>query len=256
MTKLLRALAIAWCVPAMIGQWFFAYHIAAVYLRTALTGDISSWNESLFVGIVSGDLAGNIALVAHLVLAFVLTIGGTLQLIPQIRSRAPGFHRWNGKIFIVTAFIVSGAALYMIWTRETFGGILINDLSVSLDAVLIMVFAGAALRHARARRFDRHRRWALRTFIVASGVWFTRVIYGFLSVVPGDLPDVTADMSGPTNVAIGFASYLLPLAVLEICFLAERSTSTFARYGAAVLLLIAAAITGIGAYSTSARWLS
>jgi hypothetical protein len=82
------------------------------------------------------------------------------------------------------------------------------------------------------------------------------VIYGFLSVVPGDLPGVTADMSGPTNVAIGFASYLLPLAVLEICFLAERSTSTFARYGAAVLLLIAAAITGIGAYSTSARWLS
>jgi hypothetical protein len=82
------------------------------------------------------------------------------------------------------------------------------------------------------------------------------VIYGFLSVVPGDTPGVTADMSGPTNIAIGFASYLLPLAVLEGYLLAERSKRPFTKLATAALVFAAAAITAIGAYSTSVRWLS
>ena len=181
----------------------------------------------LFVGFVAGDLVGNVALAVHLFIAFVITIGGTLQLIPQIRAHAPAFHRWNGRLYILIAFVTSLAALYMIWTRDTFGGILINDISVSLDAVLIMVFAAIALRYAMARRIDVHRRWALRTFMVVSGVWFTRVIYAFLGIVPGETPGVTDDMSGPTNIVIGFASYLLPLAVLELYFFAKRSPHAF-----------------------------
>jgi hypothetical protein len=101
----------------------------------------------------------------------------------------------------------------MIWTRATLGGILINDISVSVDGVLIMLFAAIALRYAMARDFDAHPRWALRTFIVVSGVWFTRVMYAFLSIVTqGHTPGVTDNMTGPVNIAIGFASYLLPLA--------------------------------------------
>jgi hypothetical protein len=143
----------------------------------------------------------------------------------------------------------------MIWTRETFGGILINDVSVSLDAVLIMIFAATAMRYAMARRIDVHRRWALRTFIVANGVWFTRVMYGFLSMLPGETPGVTDDMTGPTNIAIGFASYLLPLAVLELYFLAQRSPSMFAKFSAAALVLAAVAVTGIGVYGKALGWL-
>ena len=252
----LQTSAIAWFVPALIGQWFFAYHIAATYIGTALAGNFAAWNRRLFVGLVAGDVVGNAALVAHLFLAFVITVGGTLQLIPQIRSYAPSFHRWNGRLYIVVAFVTSLAALYMIWTRDTFGGILINDISVSLDAVLIMVFAAIAVRYAMARRIDVHQRWALRTFMVVSGVWFTRVIYAFLGIVPGKTPGVTDDMSGPTNMVIGFASYLLPLAVLELYFLAKRSPGVFTKFATAALVLAAAAATSIGVYGTTMRWLS
>ena len=186
----LQTSAIVWFVPALIGQWFFAYHVAAAFIAPAFAGNIAAWNEGLFVGLVAGDLVGNVALGAHLFIAFVITIGGTLQPIPQIRAYAPAFHRWNGRLYIVIAFVTSLAALYMIWTRDTFGGILINDISVSLNAVLIMVFAAIALRYAMARRIDVHRRWALRTFMVVSGVWFTRVIYAFLGIVPGETPGV------------------------------------------------------------------
>jgi hypothetical protein len=252
----LRTSAVAWFVTALIGQWFFAYHIAATYIATALTGNFAAWNERLFVGLVAGDPVGNVALGAHLFIAFVITIGGTLQLIPQIRTYAPAFHRWNGRVYIVIAFVTSLAALYMIWTRDTFGGIFVNDISVSIDAMLIMVFAGMTLRHAMARRIDVHRRWALRTFIVVSGVWFTRVIYTFLDIALGSLPGSTDDMTGPTNVAIGFASYLLPLAVLELYFLARRSPGVVVRFATAALVLAAAAATGIGVYGRAVRYLS
>jgi hypothetical protein len=243
-------------VPALIGQWFFAYHVAAVYIGTAFAGNFAAWNKVLFVGFVADDLVGNIALVAHLFIAFIITIGGTLQLIPQIRNYAPAFHRWNGRLYIGIAFVTSLAALYMIWTRDTFGGILINDISVSLDAVLIMVFAALALRYAMARKIDVHRRWALRTFMVVSGVWFTRVIYAFLGIVPGPTPGVADDMSGPTNIVIGFATYLLPLAVLELYFLAKRSPSVSGKFATAGLVFAAAVATSIGVYGTTMKWLS
>jgi hypothetical protein len=253
----LQTSAVVWFVPVLIGQWVFAYHIAAEYIRTAFAGNYAAWNKRLFVGLVDGDLVGNVALGAHLFIAFVITIGGTLQLIPQIRTYAPVFHRWNGRLYIVIAFVTSLAGLYMIWTRDTFGGILINDISVSFNAVLIMIFAAITLRYAMARKFDVHRRWALRTFIVVSGVWFTRVMYAFLGILTqGRIPGVTDDMTGPTNIVIGFASYLLPLAVLELYFFAKRSPSVLVKFATVALVLAAAAATGIGVYGRAMRWLS
>jgi len=252
----LRASVTTWFVIASIGQWFFAYHVAKVFIVPAFAGNAAAWNKVLFVGLIKGDLVGNIALGAHLFIAFIITIGGTLQLVPWIRTHAPSFHRWNGRLYIVIAFVTSLAAIYMIWTRDTFGGILVNDISVSTNGVLIMVFAAMTIRTAMARELDVHRRWALRTFIAVSGVWFVRVMYAFLGIVThGDIPGVTDNMTGPTNVVIGFASYLLPLAVLELYLLAKRSPSVLAKLTTAALVSAAAVVTGIGAYGTAARWL-
>jgi uncharacterized membrane protein len=251
----LQTSAIAWFVPALVGQWFFAYHVVAAFIGPAFAGNFKAWNKVLFAGLVAGDPVGNAALVVHLFLAFVINVGGPLQLIPRIRTHAPAFHRWNGRLYVVIAMVTSVAALYMIWTRDTFGGILINDISVSLDAVLIIVFAAIAVRHAMARRIDAHQRWALRTFIVGSGVWFTRVISGVLRVVPGQTPGTADDGTGPTNIAIGFVSYLLPLAVLELYLLAKRSPSAPARFAAAALVLTAAVATGVGVYGAILGWL-
>jgi hypothetical protein len=252
----LQASAIAWFVPTLIGQWIFAYHIAATYIATAFAGDFAAWNKRLFVGLVAGDSVGNGALVAHLLIAFVLTVGGTLQLIPQIRASAPAFHRWNGRLYVVMALVTSVSALYMIWTRETFGGILMNDIGVSLNAVLIMVFAAMTLRYAMARKIAVHQRWALRTFMVVSGVWYLRVMYAFLAAIPGTVPGIAGDMTGPTNVALNFASYLLPLAVLELYLLAKSSSSARSKFATAALVFAAAAATSIGVYGRALSWLS
>lgn len=255
--SLLKASGAVWFVPAMIGQWLFAYHVAAEYFAAALAGNVDAWNERLFVGLVEGDFIGNAALVVHLIIAFVVTIGGTLQLIPQIRRAAPVFHRWNGRLYIVMAFVTSIAALYMVWTRDTFGPDSL-ELSVSLNAVLIMVFAAMTIRHAMARRLDVHQRWAMRTFMVMSGVWFLRVMYACIGVVTQGamLPGIENDMGGPTNFVISYASFLLPLALLELYFWAGRSRQDAAKFVVTALVLLAAGATSIGVFGTAMGWLS
>ena len=85
----LRSTAMAWFVVAAIGQCLFAYHIAEAYIGTALAGNFAAGNKRLFVGLVAGNFAGNLALVAHLFIAFVITLGGPLQLIAPIRTHVP-----------------------------------------------------------------------------------------------------------------------------------------------------------------------
>lgn len=55
-------------------------------------------------------------------------------------------------------------------------------------------------------------------------------------------------MSGPTNFVISYASFLLPLAALEVYFWAGRSKSAGAKISAAALAVIAAVATSIGVF--------
>ena len=121
-----------------------------------------------------------------------------------------------------------------------------------------MICAAMTLRHAMARRIDVHHRWALRTFMVMSGVWFLRVIYAYIGVLTqGEiLPGIARDMSGPLDLVISFSSYLLPLAMLELYFAAKRSPGAAAKLATAGLVLIAAGATSIGVFGTAVGWLS
>jgi uncharacterized membrane protein len=253
--SLLQLSAVCWFIPVVIGQWFFAYHVAEAYFAPAYAGNLAAWNERLFVGLVKGDTVGNTALSAHLLIAFVITVCGTLQLVPQIRTHTPAFHRWNGRIYIVIAFVSSIAGTYMHWTRDTFGPEILEWVNV-LNGLLIMLFAMLTFRYAVVGNISTHSRWALRTFMVVSGVWYLRVIYAFLDAVPGDTPGAADDMSGPANIVIGLASYLLPLAVLEFYFFAQRTSNAITKHLCAILIGALSVAMSIGVYGTTLRWLS
>jgi hypothetical protein len=118
-----------------------------------------------------------------------------------------------------------------------------------LNAVLIILCGALAWRTARARNFSAHRRWALRTFIVACGVWFQRVGYlAWFMVMQGPV-GVTKKLDGPFDVFWSFACYLLPLALLELYLRAQASGHDGRkRVAAAVIagftLLMAVGIVG------------
>ncbi len=252
---ILRASGVLWFIPAAIGQWIFAYYVAVQYGASAFAGDWASWNEIMVNGIIPGDMLGNIALVAHIAIAFWITVGGTLQLMPFVRNNARRFHRWNGRFYILIAFVTAAAGIYMTWARDQLGGV-VSAIGITIDGALIMTFAVLAWRAAMARRFDAHQRWAMRLFLVVSGVWFMRVMYGFLILAAqGRPPGTTDEMNGPTDLAVGFGSYLIPLAVLELYFWAKRS-GAFAKVATAGVVTLTACVTAVGVVgATMVMWL-
>jgi hypothetical protein len=246
-TKALKSAAVLWVLVAVAGQVAFAVYIFAFYGSTAALGNWEAWNKRLIHGIVEGDPIGNIAVMVHLALAFVITVGGPLQLVPQIRARAPTFHHWNGRVYILTAFVISLGALYMVWTRGVLGGFA-NHLAISLNAVLIMICAGYTVRHAIARNIDIHRRWALRLFLVVSGVWFFRVgLMAWVILNQGPV-GVGENLDGPFAVFLAFGQYLVPLAVLEVYLRTQDRAGALGKSAMAVFLLGLTALTGLGIF--------
>ena len=253
--RALIRVGVFWFAVAVLGQLAFAAYIAAFYGGAALGGDFERWNEVLVGGYVAGGTAGNVVLASHLLLAFVITVGGPLQLIPALRRRFPAAHRWNGRLYLLTAVVVSLGGLYMVWTRGTAGGDAMR-IGISLNGVLIVAAAALTLRFAIARRIDVHRRWAMRTFILVSGVWFFRV--GMMAWIlanqgPVGLGD---DFDGPFVRFWAYGCYLLPLAVLELYLRARDNRGPLFRWAMVGALSGLALVTALGVFGAAAgMWL-
>jgi hypothetical protein len=248
--RALQASARFWFLTAVVGQWAFVYYIAAFYGGAAIQGELARWNKVLVGGYVAGGTLGNVVLAAHLLLAVVITAGGPLQLVPWIRTRALPLHRWNGRLYILTAVIISLAGLYMVWTRGTAGGPLLR-VGISLNGVLILICAALAWRFALARRIEAHRRWALRTFILVSGVWFFRVGLMFWIMLNKGPVGVGGDFDGPFVRLWAFGCYLLPLAVLELYLRARDQAGPTGKAAMAGALLVLTVATGIGVFGAA-----
>ena len=220
---------------------------------TALRGDYHGWKFTN--GYVPGVTRGNWAVVMHVASAAVVMLAGAVQLVPQVRSRFPVFHRWNGRIYMLTAVALSVAGLYMTWIRGSVGGVS-QHLGSTLNAVLIWFFGIMALRYALARDFKTHRRWALRLFLVVSASWFIRIML-FLSflVFKGPIGFDPNTFTGPFLTFLTFGQYLIPLAVLELYFRAQDHPGALRRMAMAGMLFGLTLVMGAGLFAvTMAVW--
>ncbi len=232
-----------WFAVTAMGQWIFVVYVLAYYAPLILGGGFQALGEtSLPGGYVPGETVGNLAVVMHLFLAAIIIGGGPLQLIPQIRSRFPVFHHWLGRLYILTVVTTSVAGLYMVWTRGVLGGELMK-IAISTDAVLIITFAAIAIYHAISRNIRMHRRWALRLFMVASGVWFYRI--GLMGWVfsTGGVGVNFETFSGPFLNFWAFGQYLLPLVLLECYLRAKDSANKHAKLAMGGSLFVLAGVT-------------
>ena len=234
----LKASVRFWFAVAVIGQLVFASAVASFYGLSALRGDFYGWSRFITHGYVPGDRMGNFAVAAHVFSAVIVMLGGAVQLVPQVRGRFPIFHRWNGRIYLLTAVTLSMAGLYMTWIRGSVGD-LSQHLGSTLNAVVIWACAAVALRYALAHDFKTHRRWALRLFLVASSSWFYRLTFFlWLLVFKGPFGFDPAKFTGPFPTVMSFAQYLFPLAVLEIYLRAQERPGVLRRMATAGMLFV------------------
>lgn len=251
-TRVLNTAAAFWFVVASAGLWIFAWYVAYHYVGSALRGDFEAWNEVFPRGHVPGDTAGNLAVGVHVFLAVYLIAAGPLQLIPKIRARFPVLHRWNGRFFMLCACLASLAGIYLVWIRGGTTGDMSQHLGITLDAILILVFAALALRFAMARKIDVHRRWALRLFLVVNAVWFFRIGLMFWLLV--HQAPVGFDMetfTGPFLTFMAFAQTLLPLVVLELYLRARDKGTAAARFAMAGTLAVLTLAMGAGIFAAA-----
>jgi Predicted membrane protein (DUF2306) len=252
----LNCAALAWLLLALLGQLIFAAYIVAFYGRAALAGRFEDWNKVMPSGYTPGDTVGNLIIASHLLFTVVIVLGGMLQLMPKVRRVMPAVHRWNGRFYIAAAAILSLGGLAMVWGKGTVGGPP-QHIGISLNAVLILIFAGLAWHHARERRIDIHRRWALRLWLAVSGVWFFRIgLMAWIAIHQGPAGFDPKTFQGPFLSFLSFAQYLVPLAVLELYFRAKAHGSTRSRIAVTALLIALTLLTALGiAVATKVMWL-
>jgi len=249
----LKAAARFWFGVTVVGQLVFAFTVASFYALTALRGDYHKWNFTN--GYVPGLSMGNTAVVMHVASAVIIMLAGAVQLVPQVRNRFPVFHRWNGRIYMLTAVALSVAGLYMTWIRGSVGDLSVH-LGSTLNVVLIWLCGAMALRYALARDFKTHRRWALRFFLVVSASWFFRIGF-FLSflVFKGPFGFDPTTFRGPFLTFMTFAQYLIPLAVLEIYLRAQDRPGALRRTATAGMLFVLTFVMGAGLFAVAtAAW--
>tara|TARA_R110000765_G_scaffold29426_5_gene70206 strand:+ start:693 stop:1517 length:825 start_codon:yes stop_codon:yes gene_type:complete len=235
-----------WFTAAAIGQLAFVLYIAAFYYVSTFHGDFERMDGRVIHGFISGDVLGNALFLSHVLLAFWITASGPLQFIPQVRNRFRTFHRWNGRFYLTVALLTSSGALILTYLRPHFGSLALLFVNTA-DGALIIAFGCLALRAALQRRFDDHRRWALRMFIVVSGVWFFRLGYGFyFFITAGKMPG-SHNLTGPADIAVA-STWVVALLGLEFYLFAQRRRSGALKLTAAAMAIAAAGAVLVSSY--------
>lgn len=151
------------------------------------------------------------AFYVHILSAPVVLVNGLVLLSEAVRRRHGGLHRWLGRAqVVVLLLLVLPSSVVM--SRHAFGGWPAGLSFLCLSAAT----AGCAVLgvvHAWRRRYDRHRRWMNRCYVLICSAVVLRLISGAAGLVGVPSPE-------GAYVVAAWASWLLPLAAYKV---AERS---------------------------------
>ena len=105
----------------------------------------------------------------HVVPGLLFTVLGPFQFSEFIRARHLQWHRWNGRIFLATGFIIGISALFMSFTMQSIGGV--NQAAATVLFGSFFLFAlSKSFWHIRRREVALHRQWMIRAFAIGLAV--------------------------------------------------------------------------------------
>ncbi|WP_341227786.1 DUF2306 domain-containing protein [uncultured Arcticibacterium sp.] len=245
-----------WFLIIFIGQAIFTYYILFLYGKNGIEGNFEKWNTATPHGYVSNDILGNIFFGIHVALAAIITIGGPLQLIPAIRKNLKKFHRINGRVYLLSAVIISLSGLYLTWVRGSVGG-LVGSIAISCNAVAILVSAFCTVKYALAKNFLLHQKWAVHLFLAVSGVFFFRICLMFwLGVNQAPVGFNPKTFQGPTLNVLYVLVYILPVFISELFHRALKLKKPKSLIGMSLFLVITGLALAFGVFvATKGMWL-
>ena len=238
-----RFLVVAvWVSSAIFGCYILAFYGGAIPTQT-----LNQWNKHLPNLYDAQSPNSTLAMGFHLLAGSILLVLGPIQFIDQLRSRFPIWHRWIGRIYILSAMVAGIGGLTYILIKGTVGGIFMN-VGFGLYGLLISAFAVQTFLSAKKLDFENHRAWAIRLLALVIGSWLYRVEYGFWSIALNEFGR-GPKFSGPFDLVMDFFFYLPNLLVAELIIRSKyQKQNSWAKRLSVVTLSIACIFVVIGTY--------
>ncbi|MEN0004104.1 MAG: DUF2306 domain-containing protein [Bacteroidota bacterium] len=230
-----------------ISSFLFGLFILSFYFVALLEGNTAQWNKVLPGLYDEGTRSATIGIGIHFAAGGIILILGSIQLIEQVRVRFPMVHRWLGRVYVLASLLTALGGLAFIFIKGTIGG-LVMDIGFACYGLLMLLAAVETYRHARARRFEQHRAWAIRLFALAIASWLYRMDYGFWFLLADRLGH-NSTFTGPFDYFMDFWFYLPNLLVAEV-FIRRKQLmqSAFAKWLGASVLFTASLFLLLGTY--------
>jgi uncharacterized membrane protein len=143
----------------------------------------------------------------HILPGLLFMVLGPFQFSQSIRARHLQWHRWNGRIFVATGFIIGISALVMSFTMQSIGGV--NQAAATILFGSFFLFAlSKAFWHIRRREVALHRQWMIRAFAIGLAVATIRPIVGIFFAT-SRFSGLTPTQFFGTAFWIGFVLHLI-----------------------------------------------
>jgi hypothetical protein len=209
--RALRVLAIVSWSSAVI----FGLYILLFYFISFLTGNLEYWNLGKLPGLYDPhNLKSTLGIGLHFAFGGLILVFGFIQLFQPLRNKYPAWHRWIGRIYVLSCLVTAIGGIGFILFKGTVGGRLM-DIGFGIYGLLTFICAVLTWKYAIVRNLVKHREWALRLFVLAISSWLYRIEYGVILMLFGDKGH-TSDFRGPVDILMHFLFYLPNLIALEI----------------------------------------
>ena len=116
----------------------------------------------------SADWIASIGIGMHYFMGAVLVLAWPILLSSRIRVRHRTAHRWTGRVYVTAGFLAGVGGLSFMLAHHNRGA---TYIAFSIWGAVMMLSSVMAYVHARAKRFDLHRAWAIRLFAMVLGSW-------------------------------------------------------------------------------------
>jgi uncharacterized membrane protein len=143
----------------------------------------------------------------HIFSGPVVLFNGLILMSEYVRRHYAGLHRFLGRLqVVVLLLLVLPSSVLM--SRHAFGG-WPAGLSFLLLSAATAICALVGVVHARRGRYDRHRPWMLRCYILICSAVALRLISGTAGLIGVPSPEAA-------YVVAAWSSWLLPLVAYEV----------------------------------------
>jgi uncharacterized membrane protein len=163
--------------------WIAVSVLAAIGIAAATRRALVLFRPGIFGGKYPPAAALDAGFAKHAALTLVHIIPGALffllaplQFVPSIRAKHLRWHRWLGRILVISGLVIGVSALVMSFTMNIGGA---NETAATtLFGTLFLFCLIKAYRHIRRKEVAQHREWMIRAFAIALGVAATRPVVG------------------------------------------------------------------------------